>query len=737
MPRGVAECFPSPSASRSGLARAPAASKSKVKFTAAKSIPAPKMSELLYAAINYAKRGFPVVPVKTRDKRPLIAWEDYQTRSATEEEIKGWWAKWPDANVGIVTGAVSGLVVIDLDSVEAKDRLKEMLPGYDLMAVPRSRTGKGWQLFFKHPGTSIQNRAGIIPGLDVRGDGGYVVAPPSIHPNGKQYRWEVPISDELPKLPVELFKLISSSGSNGEAGLRKRFDTVRALAGVPEGERDKTCFKLACKLRAADVPQDMAGKLILEAATNCQPPFPEREALAKVENVYRRYVAGDGRPEKHEPIVEIQESEEKEDPLANDAVAFPEAAWRGLFGQWRDVVAPCTEAPLENLWGAFLVAVGLMLGRNVWKESPRPLYPNFYMLLLGQTGDSRKSTVLWLAGELLRHIGEDIEILTGIVSTEGIFERLAKKEETRALGYADEFRSLLSVAKRKGTQDILPKLNTLYYCPEREGIDRREKSTTVIRPFFSLITATAQEYIEDLLGNLEVAGGTLNRFLIISGEEQPPKPNVKSPSPETWESIAAPLLKIRDQWASTPQHTQWHPEAEELWSDFYTEWRTVRKAWDTRAANLTARIFEHVLKIALVYSALGGEEKISAKSLATAIAIGEWLQGNVLRLFGDVGLDQFTKAEKVILEILKSRRRMWRRDLQQAASKKKINGKLFGEVLRSLEANGHVKQGESESLSGQKRPFVEYIPGNREHLSSSGTREKVLGVPDTSPGGEL
>ncbi|MBI4490402.1 MAG: hypothetical protein HY694_15070 [Deltaproteobacteria bacterium] len=89
------------------------------------------------------------------------------------------------------------------------------------------------------------------------------------------------------------------------------------------------------------------------------------------------------------------------------------------------------------------------------------------------------------------------------------------------------------------------------------------------------------------------------------------------------------------------------------------------------------------------------------------------------------------------MEILKPKRRMWRRDLQQATSKKKINGKLFGEVLKSLEANGHIKQGESESLSGQRRPFVEYLPRNREHLSSSGTREKVLGVPDASPGEEL
>ena len=249
------------------------------------------MSELLMAALAYQKKLFSVIPIAARDKKPLVGWETYQTRRPTEEEIGAWLAQWPDANIGIVTGAISGLIVIDLDTIEAKDKLKELLPGYDLRAVPRSRTGKGWQLFFKHPGVNVSNRAGIIPGLDVRGDGGYVVAPPSIHSNGKQYHWEVPINGELPTLPAELFKLISSPVFTGETGYRERFNTAQALAGVPEGQRDETLFRLACKLRHADVPQDMAEILILEAAGNCEPPFSERLALEKVERAYRKFEA--------------------------------------------------------------------------------------------------------------------------------------------------------------------------------------------------------------------------------------------------------------------------------------------------------------------------------------------------------------------------------------------------------------------------------------------------------------
>jgi len=102
------------------------------------------MSGFLNTALSYATRGFSLIPLVAKEKRPLIAWEDHRRRKATEEEIKAWWSKWPDANLGIVTGAISALVVIDLDNVEAKDKLKELIPGFDLLSVPRSRTGKGW-----------------------------------------------------------------------------------------------------------------------------------------------------------------------------------------------------------------------------------------------------------------------------------------------------------------------------------------------------------------------------------------------------------------------------------------------------------------------------------------------------------------------------------------------------------------------------------------------------------------
>ena len=216
------------------------------------------MSNLLDTALEYAERGWPVIPIHspTLDgkcdclksdcgspaKHP---WTEHGFKDATTDEnlIRKWWSKWPNANVGIRTGENSGIIVINMGSVEAKEEVRRRAGDYDLSTVPLVRTGKGWQNYFKYPGFNIKSRIGILHHVDVRGDSGYVVAPPSKHLSGKTYQWEVPLTDELPKLPPELLKLISSPSPNVEGdakGFRERFDTAKALAGVPEGQTPET-----------------------------------------------------------------------------------------------------------------------------------------------------------------------------------------------------------------------------------------------------------------------------------------------------------------------------------------------------------------------------------------------------------------------------------------------------------------------------------------------------------------
>jgi Bifunctional DNA primase/polymerase, N-terminal len=143
-------------------------------------------------------------------KHPRIG-GGFTNAATTAGEIEQWWRRWPNANIGIRTGAASGIVVIDIDTRHGGMRsLTELMRRHDPLPAdtPRVRTGSGgWHLFFRHPGSPVPNSAGRLgPGVDVRGDGGYVIAPPSRHVSGRAYRWEIG-PDRLGDLPGWLHNL--------------------------------------------------------------------------------------------------------------------------------------------------------------------------------------------------------------------------------------------------------------------------------------------------------------------------------------------------------------------------------------------------------------------------------------------------------------------------------------------------------------------------------------------------
>lgn len=129
------------------------------------------------------RMGWSVIPLRARDKLPSIKWAEYQRHVADRAQVQSWAGL--GGNIGIVTGMVSRLLVLDLDNAAAIDEAQARgIPSTVTVA-----TAKGMHCYFAHPGGMIGNRAGIFPGADVRGDGGYVVGPGSVHPNGTHYTW--------------------------------------------------------------------------------------------------------------------------------------------------------------------------------------------------------------------------------------------------------------------------------------------------------------------------------------------------------------------------------------------------------------------------------------------------------------------------------------------------------------------------------------------------------------------
>ena len=263
------------------------------------------------AALSYARRGVPVFPVHylTEDgvcscggpninprckpaKHPITP-SGHKSAMTDPEVVGAWWTKDREANIGMPTGADTGVLVLDGDGEEGVRTLAER--GYPEDA-PRVQTGSGGlHLYFAYPRgpeEEIRNSVRSAPGLDVRGKGGYVLLPPSRNTDGP-YWWELAWEGkcyDLPEPPQWFLALIREGG--GEGAPEERFDISRALAGVREGERDDTLWKLACKLLGADVPQDVAERMVCEAASNCEPPFEEEKALEKVSRAYRTYEPG-------------------------------------------------------------------------------------------------------------------------------------------------------------------------------------------------------------------------------------------------------------------------------------------------------------------------------------------------------------------------------------------------------------------------------------------------------------
>ena len=159
------------------------------------------ITPLLEAALEYQKRGFSVIPCRP-DKKPYVSWTEFQKRRAAKEEINQWWHKHPEAMIGIVTGEISGLFVVDCDTPEGYESVNALIPDSTTFPIVRTQRG-GWHLYCLFPKDSnLTIGAGVMPGVDFRGEGGYVIAPPSRGEKGA-YTWQEGLSlDEVEPVPV-------------------------------------------------------------------------------------------------------------------------------------------------------------------------------------------------------------------------------------------------------------------------------------------------------------------------------------------------------------------------------------------------------------------------------------------------------------------------------------------------------------------------------------------------------
>lgn len=251
---------------------------------------ATEVNDRLQAALAYAQAGWSVIPMAPGSKQPLLAWREFQERRAAAEEIRAWFKRWPDANIAVVTGAISGLVVIDIDprhDGEASLQILESEIGPIPSTVEAQTGGGGRHLYFAYPGRTIRNRTALRPGIDLRADGGVIVLPPSLHPSGGRYAWaegHAPNQAEAAPLPPRLLAELASDEQHPGHPLIYWRELV--AAGVGEGERNNTIASLAGHLLWHDVDADVVAEmLVCWNQVRCRPPLSQEEVLRTVGSI--------------------------------------------------------------------------------------------------------------------------------------------------------------------------------------------------------------------------------------------------------------------------------------------------------------------------------------------------------------------------------------------------------------------------------------------------------------------
>ena len=270
------------------------------------------------AAVEYINRGLAVFPLEKGGKKPITrnGCNDATTDAA---QVKAWWQQYPEANIGIATGKRSGgIVVIDLDIDEDKG-----IDGYHSLqdwerengSFPDSWlaiTGRGGYHMYFHTDMEVRNRAGIIDGIDVRGDGGYVVAPPSIHSNGRRYEWEYAPED------IEIAEANGTVKYFLQLGTEQYKSSFSMPAVIRAGERNSMLFRFACMMQSKGASDEAVyAATMKENESACNPPLPEKEVSVIVKSVTERYKkgkpiyvndAGEATQGKRDPIFKYNEN---------------------------------------------------------------------------------------------------------------------------------------------------------------------------------------------------------------------------------------------------------------------------------------------------------------------------------------------------------------------------------------------------------------------------------------------
>ncbi|MFO7958100.1 MAG: bifunctional DNA primase/polymerase [Candidatus Brocadiia bacterium] len=721
---------------------------------------------MINAALEYARRGWPVLPLHSVNgearctcgrqdcpspgKHPRTA-HGVKDATTDEKEIRAWWSEWPGANIGVPTGAGT-FVSLDLDRKDDGTDGAEVvkaLHGWEPEGPLQRTGGGGLQALYAHPGEHVGSKTDLLDGVDVKGDGGYVVVPPSLHISGNRYEWiEAPVC-ELPPLPDWLTEALSKDpGPEPPSPADRPFSSdpeverraVAYLAEMPpaiSGQRGHdTCYAAATAIvHGFGIPPERAFELLVEHYNpRCKPPWSEKELRHKVDDAALR---PHDRPfgwlrEPDAGSVDLSRitaavANEKPDtvfdpgPIPDELLHVP-----GFVNHVMEHTLSTSPYPNRPLaFAGALVLQGHLAGRRV--RDSMNTRTNLYVLALGSAG---------IGKERMRKVNQEFHLKTGVgkeladafASGEGIEDALDL--HPRLLLQTDEFDKWLNGLRensRSRFQKIMETLLKMFSSadgvwPVRLKANQKERRF-INQPSLSILGTAIPKHFYQALSPELLDNGFFARMLVVEAGErgtgsQPefrPVPEDLLQVARAWQELrtGGNLSEVNPELQTVPET----PEAHELLLTIQAECDARRALAqendDEGAMALWARACEKTRRLALVYACSEDHQgtEITVPGVEWAWAFVQHQTQRMLFMIAQHVADG--EFDALCLKALRRVRREPDGEIAHSVLLKhlRIEADRFRKLIETLQERGDLLAGQRETGG---RPGVWYrLPGKK------------------------
>ena len=645
--------------------------------------------------VELSKLGLSLIPLIGKIPPKGFGVERYRKEAAQATQIEAW-SKIYRCNFGIVTGKLSGITVIDADCEKSVAWVKD-----NHLTPYKVNTSKGVHYYFKWAGESCSPLAHFPPKdvmkIDLRGEGGYVVAPGSRHNSGAMYKELVDNFEAFNELPI--IKLPENVVPINKASNLKQIITNE----IKEGSRNTSISSLAYRFAINDFSIDEALVLCLSANNLLKNPLYENEVITIVNRKYKLKL--EGRLEKQIIVnsfddvrIDIKEPKQKQLPKPV-----------GLLKDVQDYIYNNSHLPQEAFSLAAALSFFSVLSGNIYQWQGKS--PNLYCFMVGESGTGKNDPQILIKKLLHGYKRQELLGMGKYASNIAFIDLLP--ENRQRLDIIDEasaqFEKMTSLKGASYQKNILETLNELYTASLDYYSGERSKTSCTVgacwNPFVSILATTTPSGFSGFMSEELLAKGFTGRLLFLRGEKRPKLNKQEKPGLANKAEILK-LTNLRPKIVDDmPQPAEIDTDEDVLnyWmSEQESHLEAINSLDDDNQRALLARKLEQAQKIAMIQAIARNPEKpfIDFDDLHFGLSLADYSMHQLDKVLNKSLATNQTEANvKRVKSIIHDARKMKKRELTRKTQF--LRPRELNDILNMLLQSEEIKKYAEKQQSGQ------------------------------------